>query len=127
MAAQKLSVSSMNKYLHGLSHLLSWAKGQGYLPDSWINPVDGLRIKKHRGDKRLKRSPFSDEELTAIFDSPRFTRERTRHPERYWLPLCLLWTGGRREEIAQLYLDDIREQEACGSSISRRTRNEGRA
>jgi integrase len=111
MAAQKLSVSSVNKYLHSLSHLLTWAKGQGYLPESWMNPVDGLRVKKHRGDKRLKRSPFTDEELAAIFDSPQFTRERTRYPERYWLPLCLLWTGARREEIAQLYLDDVKQAE----------------
>ena len=29
MAAQGLSVSSINKYLHGLSHLLAWAKGTG--------------------------------------------------------------------------------------------------
>jgi len=112
MATQGLSVASVNKYLHGLSHLLAWAKGQGYLPDSWVNPVDGLRIKKHRGEKRLKRSPFSDEELTAIFDSRDFTKEKDKHPERYWLPLCLLWSGARREEIAQLYLDDVKQVEA---------------
>jgi integrase len=77
-----------------------------------VNPVDGLRIKKHRGEKRLKRSPFSDEELTAIFDSRDFTKEKDKHPERYWLPLCLLWSGARREEIAQLYLDDVKQVEA---------------
>lgn len=111
MAAQGLSASSINKYLHGLSHLLAWAKGQGFVPDTWMNPVNGLRIKKQRGNKGLKRSPFTDEELTAIFDSPKFTRERTRYSERYWLPLCLLWTGTGRDEIAQLYLDDIRQVE----------------
>lgn len=108
-SGQGLSVSSVNKYLHNLSHLLAWAKGQGFVPDAWVNPVEGLRIKKHRGDKRLKRSPFSDEELRAIFDSPHFTKEKAKQPARYWLPLCLLWTGARREEIAQLYLDDIRQ------------------
>ena len=77
-----------------------------------MNPVDGLRIKKHRGDKRLKRSPFTDDELLAIFDSPHFTKEKAKQPARYWLPLCLLWTGARREEIAQLYLDDIRQEES---------------
>lgn len=111
LTGQGLSVASINKYLHSLSHLLAWAKGQGFVPDAWMNPVDGLRIKKHRGDKRLKRSPFSDEELTAIFNSPHFTKEEVKQPARYWLPLCLLWTGARREEIAQLYLDDIRQVE----------------
>jgi len=109
MVAQGLSASSINKYLHSLSHLLAWAKGQGFVPDTWMNPVEGLRIKKQRGNRGLKRSPFTDAELTAIFDSPKFTKERTRHAARYWLPLCLLWTGARREEIAQLYLDDIRQ------------------
>ena len=111
MAAEGLSPSSMNKYLHGLSHLLAWAKGQGYVPDAWMNPVEGLRIKKQRGDKRQKRSPFTDEELALIFNSPDFLKERTVNPARFWLPLCLLWTGGRREEIAQLYLDDVRKQD----------------
>jgi hypothetical protein len=99
MAAQGLSVSSINKYLHGLSHLLAWAKGQGFVPDSWMNPVDGLRIKKHRGDKRLKRSPFSDEELSMIFDSPHFAKEKAKQPARYWLPLDWSETGGDRAVV----------------------------
>jgi integrase len=110
MASQGLSGSSVNKYLAGLSHLLAWAKGQGFVPDGWANPVEGLRVKKQRGDKRQKRSPFTDAELTAIFDSPHFIQQRTKRPERFWLPLCLLWSGGRREELAQLYLDDVHQE-----------------
>jgi integrase len=106
-----LSVGTVNKYLHNLSHLLAWAKGQGYVSDSWLNPADGLRIKKHRGDKRLKRSPFTDADLTTIFSSRQFLKQCSKRPERFWLPVCLLWTGARREEIAQLYLDDIRKQD----------------
>lgn len=111
MAAEGLSPASMNKYLHGLSHLLAWAKGQGYVPDAWANPVEGLRIKKQRGDKRQKRSVFTDDELALIFNSPYFLKERATNPARFWLPLCLLWSGARREEIAQLYLDDVRKQD----------------
>jgi integrase len=76
-----------------------------------LNPADGLRIKKHRGDKRLKRSPFTDADLTTIFSSRQFLKQCSKRPERFWLPVCLLWTGARREEIAQLYLDDIRKQD----------------
>src|SRR3546814_13147439 len=54
---------------------------------------------------------FSVAELQTIFSLPVFTRgERPPHGRgeaSYWLPLLLLWTGGRPEEIAQLMVSDF--------------------
>jgi integrase len=69
------------------------------------------------------RSSFSVEDLKTIFGGPWFktgqgvlTKQdtyRTFVPYYYWLPLLGLFTGGGRiNEMAQLYLRDIRKTEA---------------
>jgi len=77
--------------------------------------------------RRIKRSPtrFADEkdynrqELKAIFTSALYTTGWT--PPRadygralYWLPLLMLYTGARREELAKLYASDIAEDPDTG-------------
>lgn len=64
---QAIGVSSVNKYLHNLSHLFDWTKGQGYYEGE--NRVEGLTINKRQAGKE-KRKPFSDEDLTRIFGRP---------------------------------------------------------
>lgn len=59
----------------------------------------------------MKRRPFTDDELLAVFRSQEFLRQRTERPERYWLVLILLFTCCHREEAGQLYLKDIQETE----------------
>lgn len=44
-----------------------------------------------------------------MFTHPDFLRQRETYPARYWLPLILLYTGARREEIAQLSPTDIKQ------------------
>lgn len=67
------------------------------------------------------RHPFTPEELTRIFSQDWFTRGAGTvrangfthwRPHYYWLPLLGLLTGGRINELSQLYLDDIRQSEA---------------
>ncbi|SDW49704.1 hypothetical protein SAMN05518669_101797 [Variovorax sp. YR634] len=48
---------------------------------------------------------FSKEELAVIFDPTNY-QSRTL-PHSFWPPLMALYTGARCNEIAQLYLDDI--------------------
>ena len=61
-----------------------------------------------------KRKPFTNAQLSLILQHPEFVAQRDgQHPERYWLILALLLSGARREEIAQLRTEDIREEEGC--------------
>jgi integrase len=54
---------------------------------------------------------LSLDELHAIFALPIFTHhelpKRGRGWASYWMPLIMLWTGARPEEVAQLMVDDI--------------------
>jgi hypothetical protein len=87
LVAAYLKASTINKHLHSLDHLFRWAKGQGYVLDTHVNPVTGLRIAKSIQKKEAsKREAFTKEELQILVSHPLFTTERTsiQHP---------LWTG----------------------------------
>jgi len=51
---------------------------------------------------------FTPEELNAMFESTRF-QEWATSPHRWWGPMIGLYTGARVSEVAQLYIDDVRE------------------
>lgn len=115
MLAKKLGAASVNKYLHGLSHCLDWAKNNGYLPETWVNPIKGLMFaKKIVRRQATKSTPFTDEELTTIFNDQEFIGWKTRHPDYYFGLLALLLTAARREEVYQLDKADVRQDAKTG-------------
>lgn len=52
---------------------------------------------------------FTQEELNAIFAPANFVPWATKYPHRWWGPILGLYTGARVNEIAQLFVDDVRE------------------
>lgn len=59
---------------------------------------------------KAKRLPFSADDMAKIFD--RETYRSRKLPHSFWPPLIALATGARVNEIAQLYLDDIVDDDA---------------
>ena len=55
--------------------------------------------------------PFTDEEIARIFDPATFAPWGSKYPHRWWGPMIGLYTGARVTEVAQLYLDDVRQIE----------------
>ena len=51
------------------------------------------------------RRPFDMDDLNRIFDPKRYLK--CKMPHSFWPPLIALMTGARVNEVAQLYLDDI--------------------
>lgn len=115
LVSAKLQAASSNKYLKGLSHFLKWAKGQGFVGDTHVNPVEGLLI-AHSIEKKesLKRRPFTSAELQRVVQHPDFQVERTAHPERWWIVWLCLYAGLRREEAAQLLVSQVVQDAASG-------------
>lgn len=70
------------------------------------SPV-AARIKKNRSvnPDAPKRLAFDTKDLLAIFN-PQTYKSRNL-PHTFWPPLIALYTGARCNEIAQLYLDDV--------------------
>ena len=103
----RLSNSSINKYLDHVAGAFRWAADrQRKLID--FNPFERKQLPE--GVKRDKTREFSPEELpqyiTILADTylPEF-------PEKTWIPLLILYNGMRNNEIAQLYVDDIQERD----------------
>ena len=110
LVSRGLGKSTMNKHLSNLRQLIQWAIDQGYYAAE--NPVEGLRLKASRKDKRTKREPLTDVDIKVLFTSPNYLKQRAdKNPERYWIPLLLLYSGARLGEIAQLQFTDIKQDE----------------
>ena len=110
-----LDLVTVNKKLSAVSALFSWAKREGYVED---NPVTGLFYQVDK--QKNARPPFTVEQLNIILRSPLFTGFLKDGKEfkkgdvqargwRFWLPLVCLFTGARLGEIAQLRLEDVRQ------------------
>jgi len=54
------------------------------------------------------RISFSDAELQALFVPGQYVAETEKYPERFWLPLLALYTGGRTQDLLTLRRRDIK-------------------
>lgn len=121
----RLTAPAQARLLDGLSEIFAWAVRETLME---LNPAKGLggEVLRRTGGPVARaheqRDSFSDDELQLIFSAVWFQHgvgHRTRkglfhayRPHYYWLPLLALFAGGRLNELAQLYVDDIRVDEA---------------
>ena len=105
----RLSAKTLNNYSGQIATL--WRKGWelGLIYESLSDPFKGRKaawVSRPEEPQELSRA-----ELATMFALPVFTLgERPtqgRGEASFWLPLMLLWTGARPEELAQLIVSDI--------------------
>ena len=114
------ALRTTRKQLRALSTILSLAKNLGYIS---VEPVSGTGLIQRLG-KAAERADttggggkeYSLSELLRIFKSPIYTegwapRRADYGQAFYWLPLLMIYTGARREELAQLAVDDVQRDE----------------
>jgi len=112
-----LATSSTRLLLARLSSVMAFSVDSGLLQ---TNPVTTSRIHKRLGSGKPKRRlddnrGYSWSELVTLFSHSEF--QQLRHAEGrpgnavFWIPLMAAYTGGRREELAQLYIEDIHQHE----------------
>lgn len=73
------------------------------------NPLKGLKAEFDTSTDLDTGRPFTASELATIFEPERFKAWAFMSPHRWWGTMLGLYTGARVNEIAQLYLDDVRE------------------
>ncbi|MDH4869317.1 site-specific integrase [Pseudomonas sp. BN515] len=112
-----LATSTVRLTIARLSSILSYAVDSGIIP---TNPISSSRLHKRLGSAKPKRRLDDDRgytwsELVRMFSQPDFAalRHLQGRPGNalFWLPLIAAYTGARREEIAQLYVSDVRQQD----------------
>ena len=105
----RMSAGTQEKYCGALSKCWGQLQSRGEIPAELSNPFRG-----HAIVDVVRRNPANGltmGQMQAIFDTPIFVSgERPkggRGEASYWIPLILLWTGARPEEVAQLLVSDI--------------------
>lgn len=127
---KRISAKALADLIRDIGQFLHWGVTQGMLTR---NPAIGLgdEVFKFAGGKKTRkkeaRDLFTDRQLTDIFSAEWFKNghgRRTREgkfyhyrPHYYWLPLLALYTGGRINELAQLYLADVIEESEIGAYV----------
>jgi site-specific recombinase XerD len=108
---EKLSNKSINKYLIYFDALFKWVQRDRYRED---NPFSGIRVKdKKNGNGRDK---FDEAEVRQIVEglgdgSPNGV---LKNSTQYWGALIAVYTGARRNEIAALTPNDIKQDKVSG-------------
>lgn len=103
-AVPLLSSSSVDKLVRYVKSLFIFATDQDYIEK---NPTTALKLKA-KEDAREQRKAFDGEDIEIIFGKG-YADLLPARPDRFWIPLIMLHSGARLEEIAQLDVTDLKE------------------
>lgn len=109
LPSQGLSAKTIEKEHGAIRALLTIAEHEEWI-DS--NPARGMMLPPVKGNTVRSYTP---EECKQIFNSPVFKDGKRpiagKGEAAYWIPLLMLFTGARREEICQLTGERVKETE----------------
>ncbi|MBH3338435.1 site-specific integrase [Pseudomonas mendocina] len=117
-------LATVKKQLRALSAVLNFAVQRLAAMDEEPISASGMLRSIAKAARRAETRAAEDkhytrQDLVAIFSSPLFKGQW--QPPRsdfgqalYWLPLLMVYTGARREELAQLLVSDVRKEEGSG-------------
>lgn len=118
------SLATVRKQLRALSAVLNFAVQRlEAMPEEPVSASGMLRAIAKAAGRAESRSReakvYRKDELRAIFGSPLFKGEWAPRKADfgrglYWLPLLMAYTGGRREELAQLLVTDVQRCSDAG-------------
>jgi integrase len=99
-----LSVRTINKILTRVGSLFKYAIQEGFFEGP--NPATDMNLPLGKLEDE-NRAPFTKEDLEKLL----LSNDKHRQSYQFWIPIIALFTGMRQDEIAQLHLDDIRQDE----------------
>jgi integrase len=97
---------TLNKHRQRLSVFFTALVDLELIPRS---PLKGMGPEIDTGTELETGRPFTPQELKQIFAPEHFVPWAKDLPHRWWGPILGLYTGARVNEIAQLYVDDVRQ------------------
>ena len=110
MLEANASPATINKGRGILAAIFSTAEKNGKLDKNPFNGMEKLKV-----PEKEEESPYTIQELKTIFNSPVFTQgyrpKRFKGESSYWMPLLSLYTAGRKNELGQLYIEDIKVED----------------
>jgi integrase len=103
-----ISVRTINKHLTRVGSLFKYALQEGFIEGQ--NPATDMNLPLDKFEDE-NRAPFTKEDLEKLMRSEEYINNSHQHSYQFWIPLITLFTGMRQDEIAQLHLEDIRQDE----------------
>ena len=100
---KRASDTTVKDHITQLASFFSFCKGRRYMEED--SPFAKRVADASSGTPQELRDPFDDADLQQIFDPVLYQSRKL--PHTFWPPLIALFTGARCNEIAQLYLDDV--------------------
>jgi len=100
-ATQKRHIKTLKSFFHWCTDKFNLRR----------DPSDGIRMENYTRNDEQSRTSFKLGDLKKIFSHDLVKKYKS--PEQYWVPLIAFYSGMRVNEIAQLYVSNIIESEAC--------------
>ena len=103
---QTLDVTTKREYMTMAKSIFKYALENEYVT---VNPVLNGTIPEKKKRAREQREPFTNEDLTRIFNPATYYKYAKDRPARFWVPILALYTGARLEELCQLHCEDVKQ------------------
>lgn len=102
---KKIGQAAINKNILGVKRTLEYGfwETAAFEDRSWHNPFDGFSKKPGKAKDPVR--PFTDTQLETIFSRQNF---KTKSVEKFWIPVLLLYTGARLDEVSPLHVNDVK-------------------
>lgn len=100
-----ISVKTMLNYTAPLRNCIDHAINNGIVNNNIFSHFKFTVSKKLKRDSQGK--PFTDTELESIFDNEIYSKKIFDKNYKYWVPIALLYTGARLNDICNLKISDI--------------------
>jgi integrase len=98
---------TIDDYLTTIRSFLKWMLDNQYITTDFTTILKFNRKKKPQNKET---AVFTTDDLNKIFSIKEFqTTESHKRPFRYWIPLIMMFTGARTNEVSQLRTSDIRK------------------
>lgn len=104
-----LGPATIEKYLTCYSNLFGWCVNEGYISRNYFEKLKGRGNSKKDGVKRIAFTP--DQIETMLAELRKGKSGLANRDYRYWGSMIGLYTGARLNEIAQIMLDDIKQED----------------
>lgn len=109
VGAPTIGIKTQNNYLQSYIGLFAWAQDHGYVT---VNPFANMRIQQDRNQSDEKREAFTTDQIHRLLDEILNNTSGLVHKDfQRWGSLVGIFTGARLNEVAQMRLDDIRQEE----------------
>lgn len=116
-----LKVRTVEKHLDRLRVFFNSLVQRGELAR---NPLTGLRLQTRAAKYESARRGFEPDELTLLFDPELRGRLATDDPMNFWVPILMLYTGARMNELVSLDVKDLDSIEGVwGVHITKHLKN----